>query len=340
MVNVLPVFASLVFVLAISMVVPVASQAQDAEEFRTAWGAPDIAGTWDFLSKTPLERPEAFADKAMLTEEEAEEFLVSAAEDARAARNSRPGGDVGSEAWSQLPAQLTDDLRTSLIVVPSDGRIPPLLPDAQRVMDARETLKTRPDRERVVYGSAARGPEDLGLAERCILGFNTGPPFSGMGYNTKVLVVQSPDYVVLLNEMVHDFRIVPLDGRPQLSSRIRQWLGDSRGHWDGETLVIESKHFTDKTAGFDAQFWKAAGSGKTLHLIERLTRVDAKTLQYEFTVNNPKIFTRSFTGRIPLKMTAESIYEYACHEGNYSMSNALVGARVQERDRGEESLPR
>jgi hypothetical protein len=221
-----------------------------------------------------------------------------------------------------------------LIVDPADGRIPPLLPDAQEDFDARQAAKTRPVRERVVYGSVAHGPEDLGLSERCILGFNTGPPLSGTGYNTRVLILQRPDYVVLLNEMVHDVRIIPLDGRPHLSQGIRQWQGDPRGSWDGETLVVDSTQFTDKIASFDKVFWKAVGSGESLHLIERFTRVDADTLRYEFTVDDAMTFVQPFGGRIPLRKTSEPIFEYACHEGNYSMVNALAGARAKEQAEG------
>ena len=211
-----------------------------------------------------MERPEEFADTSVLTEKEVAEFVASATERGQAARLTRPGGEVGPEAWAALGAQLTEDRRTSLIVDPADGKIPPLLPDAQGDFYARQAAKTRPVRERVVYGSVAQGPEDLGLSERCILGFNTGPPLSGTGYNTKVLILQRPDYVVLLNEMVHDARIIPLDGMPHLSQEIRQWRGDPRGFWDGETLVVDSTHFTDKIASFDKVFWKAVGSGESL----------------------------------------------------------------------------
>ncbi len=308
------------------------SAAQDTALPRTAWGAPDLSGMWDFLTATPMERPEEFADKAVLTEQEASKFTEQAAERGRAARSTRPGGDVGREAWTDLlGAELTDDRRTSLIVDPLDGRIPALTPDAQAYFDARQTVKTRPVRERVAYGPVAHGPEDLGLSERCIVGFNTGPPLSGTGYNTKVLILQRPDYVVLFNEMVHDARIVPLDGRPHLATGISQWLGDPRGYWDGDTLVVTSTNFSDKVASFDMKFWKAAGSGKTLRLTERFTRVDAETLRYEFTVDDAVTFTRSFTGRIPLQKTDEAIFEYACHEGNYAMVNALTGARTRER---------
>ena len=314
--------------------VAVPATAQDAASSRTPWGAPDIGGIWDFLTRTPMERPEEFADTSVLTEEEVAEFVASATARGQAARLARPGGEVGPEAWAGLGAQLTKDRRTSLIVDPADGTIPPLLPAAQADFEARQAAKTRPVRERVVYGSVAQGPEDLGLSERCILGFNTGPPLSGTGYNTKVLIVQRPDYVVLLNEMVHDARIVPLDGRPHVSHRIRQWQGDPRGFWDGETLVVNSTHFTDKVASFDKVFWNAVGSGESLHLIERFTRVDADTLRYEFTVDDTTTFTQPFTGWIPLRKTEEPLFEYACHEGNYSMVNALAGARAEEQAEG------
>ena len=336
--------ASLALVVVLVVLVAVAAvpcAAQGTAPPRTSWGEPDLGGTWDFLTLTPLERPEEFADQAVLTEEEAANFVAQRAERSRAARRSRPGGDVGTEAWvAGLGAQLTDDRRTSLIVDPVDGKIPPFQPEAQRYFDARQEVKTRPVRERVAYGPLAHGPEDLGLAERCILGFNTGPPLSGTGYNTKLLIVQRADYVVLFSEMIHEVRIVPLGGRPHLSPGIRQWLGDPRGHWDGETLVVTSTNFNDKVASFNPSFWKAVGSGETLHLTERFTRVDVDTLHYEFTVDDSATFTRSFTGRIPLQKTEESMFEYACHEGNYSMFNVLSGARAEERAQGPtDSVP-
>jgi hypothetical protein len=176
----------------------------------------------------------------------------------------------------------------------------------------------------------ADGPEDRYLAERCILGFNAGPPMIPSAYNNNVQIFQNPGYVVLLNEMVHDARIIPLDGRPHLPPHIRQWKGDSRGHWEGNTLVVETTNFRD-----ESNFRQA--SGPTYHLVERFTRVDAATLLYEFTVNDPKIWTRPWTAAVPMAKTELPIYEYACHEGNYGMFNLLAGARAEERKAAEEA---
>jgi hypothetical protein len=176
-------------------------------------------------------------------------------------------------------------------------------------------------------------PEDRGLSERCLLGFSTGPPLQPAGYNNNVQIVQTPDYVVLLLEMNHDARIVPMDQRPRLPSHITTWLGDARGRWEGNTLVVESTNFSPKMAAFSARSGASGyefGSAETLHLVERFTRLDAKTLQYEFTVNDPSTFTKPFTARFPMHLTDSKIYEYACHEGNYGLQNILRGGRVQD----------
>ena len=177
------------------------------------------------------------------------------------------------------------------------------------------------------------GPEDRGLSERCLLGFSTGPPFQPGGYNNNVQILQTPDYVVLLLEMNHDARIVPMDGRPHLPAGVTTWLGDSRGRWEGNTLVVESTNFTPKVAAFSARIGASGrefGSGETLKLIERFTRVDARTLQYQFTVDDPSTFTRSFTARFPMRLSDHRIYEYACHEGNYGLANILRAGRARD----------
>ncbi len=186
--------------------------------------------------------------------------------------------------------------------------------------------------ERVVFYGPARGPEDLGLSERCMLGFNAGPPLLPSAYNNNLQLFQTPDHVVIFSEMVHDARIVPLsDEHPHLPESIRQWMGDSRGRWDGDTLVVESTNFTDKTGSFYTII-DSYGSGETLRLEERFTRVDADTLLYSFTVDDPATFTRPITAEIPMQRTDAPLFEYACHEGNYGMTNLLNGARVQERE--------
>ncbi|HIN12334.1 MAG TPA: hypothetical protein EYM63_12080 [Acidobacteria bacterium] len=169
------------------------------------------------------------------------------------------------------------------------------------------------------------------MSERCIVGFNSGPPLLPGGYNQNIQLFQTRDHVVVLSEMVHEARIVPLDGRPHLPNTVRQWLGDGRGYWDGDTLVIETENLSDQVAGFNAGFTTALGTGATVHLTERFTRVDADTLRYEFTVVDPDTFTQPITGVLQLQQGTSPLFEYACHEGNYGMRNALSGARMAEK---------
>ena len=163
-----------------------------------------------------------------------------------------------------------------------------------------------------------------------MLGFNSGPPILPSAYNNNVQIFQTPDHVVILSEMIHEARVVPLDGRPSLPDGMRQWMGDARGRWDGDTLVVESDNYTDKIGSFST-IVGSYGSGESLHLVERFTRLDADTLRYEFTVDDPSTFTAAFTAAIPMQRTDAPLFEYACHEGNYGMTNLLTGARVQER---------
>ena len=179
-------------------------------------------------------------------------------------------------------------------------------------------------------GAYPNGPEDRGLAERCLIGFNTGPPILPGAYNQNLQIFQTADHVVIYNEMVHDARIIPLGGHPHVPDAIRQWMGDSQGYWDGDTLVIESTNFTEKTAGFNDSLTTGIGDGKALHLTERLRLRNADTLEYEFAVNDPATFTAAFTGMIPMAKSDSLIFEYACHEGNYALHDILAGARVEE----------
>ena len=240
----------------------------------------------------------------------------------------------GPSAPGQRPS-----INPSLIVDPPDGHIPPLTPAAQRRVEAHLASGGRPVRLRAA-GIGANGPEDRGLAERCIVGFSTGPPMLPGGYNNNVQMFQTPDYVVLLAEMIHDVRIVPLDERPHLPPGVRQWLGDSRGHWEGNTLVVETTNFTDKIGSFSPMAFNsdlgrftslALGTGEALRLFERFTRVDASTLMYEFTIDDPTTFSRSMTAQFPMNASDLPLYEYACHEGNYGLLNILAGAREEER---------
>ena len=303
-------------------------------------GKPDLQGVWDFRTLTPLERPTSRADQATLTAEEVAELdAQSAASEAAAFAQTdvrtEPlpvGGDVGAynAFWMDQGASVVDDKRTSLIVIPATGRLPALNPGLElATLSLDEDLPgTRPVRVRAA-GIGADSWEDRGLSERCLLGFNSGPPIVPAGYNQNIQIFQTSDHVVILHEMVHDARIVPLDGRDPLPESMRQWMGDSRGYWDGDTLVVESRNFTDKTASFNPSVVTAAGSGVTLRLTERFRRVADNTLLYEYTVEDSTTFTQAFTAALPMKR-GDMMYEYACHEGNYGLPNMLAGARVTE----------
>ena len=305
-------------------------------------GKPDLQGVWDFRTLTPLQRPDDQAGRAVLGDEEASAIEARAAErDAAANAPSENrdetlpvGGDVGAynAFWVDQGARVVDDQRTSLIVDPPDGRVPALQPALvmQELSLAADLGGTLPVRVRAA-GIGTDSHEDRGLAERCILGFNSGPPIVPVGYNQNIQIFQTADYVVIFHEMVHDARIVPLDGRDHLPQGIRQWMGDARGHWEGDTLVIESTNFTAKTASFNPSIAQAAGNGTTLHLTERFRLAAGDTLHYEFTVNDPRTFTRPFTAVLPMKR-GELLFEYACHEGNYGLYNMLAGARAKEQE--------
>ena len=325
------------FVAALAMLLmPAVAVAQTSEVPRTPWGDPDLGGVWDYWTFTPLERPEELADRETLTEEEAAAVAQEANEAALARDLAAPPGDPGAYSqavWTDR-ARATALTQTALIVDPPDGRVPPLTPEAEAREEARLAGDGLPVRIRV-GGYGVAGPEERGLAERCLLGFSTGPPLLPGGYNNNVQVFQTPDAVVLLIEMNHDVRVVPLDGRPAIADGITQWMGSSRGRWEGDTLVVDTRNFTDRTASF-ALTGSAWGSAGGLHLEERFTRVDGEMLLYEFTVNDPASFTRPFSGRLPMNRSDLPLYEYACHEGNYGMENLLRGARAEEREAAEQ----
>ena len=317
------------------------ASAQTFEPPRVPDGKPDLQGVWDFRTLTPLQRPESRGEQAVLTAEEVAELdSQSAAREAAAFAPSEVrdeplpvGGDIGAynSYWVDQGASVVDGHRTSLIVDPPDGRLPALQPGIEMAtLSLGEDLPgTRPVRVRAA-GIGADSWEDRGLAERCLLGFNSGPPIVPAGYNQNIQIFQTADHVVILHEMVHDARIVPLDGRGHLPAGVRQWMGDSRGYWDGDTLVVESRNFSAKTASFNPSVAQAAGSGETLQLTERFSRTGDDTLLYEYTVNDPATFTRPFTAALSMKRGV-GMFEYACHEGNYGLPNMLAGARVAER---------
>ena len=305
---------------------------------RNSMGQPDLEGVWDFRTLTPLERPERFGDRAVLTEAEAAAQEARSAErEQRLGQPSDPergppeGGRVGAynNFWMDQGAQVTPDLRTSLIVDPPDGRIPALVAGAKRQVAGEDLPTDVPVRVRAA-GIGAEGPENRGLSERCLQGFNTGPPITPRGYNQNIQIFQTADHVVILNEMIHDARIVPLDGRARLPPSMRTWLGESRGRWDGDALVVETENFTSKISSFSRDAYTAFGTGETLHLTERFELTGEDTLRYEFTVTDPATFTAPFTAVQFMRRSRGRIYEYACHEGNYALRHILMSARAQE----------
>ena len=293
----------------------VASQSRSVETrtaARTPWGDPDLQGVWSIATITPFERPVALADKAQLTEQEA----AAAEETFRRTQNQDRRDGAGTDAdvalayndfWWDRGTKVASTRQTSLVVDPPDGRVPALTAEGQKRATER----------------AARGYDswqDRSLWERCI---TRGLPMIPGPYNNNYQILQTPGYVVILHEMIHDARIIPLDKQPHIGKNIRQWFGDSRGKWEGDTLVVDTTNFADKA--------NYRGSTDGLHLIERFTRINAETVRYEFTIDDPTTFTKRWTTAIPMQHTDEQIYEYACHEGNYGMVNLLSGARAQEK---------
>ncbi|MDO9319011.1 MAG: hypothetical protein Q7V56_12515 [Gammaproteobacteria bacterium] len=294
---------------------------------RNEWGQPDLRGVWNFSSNTPLERPAKYADQEFLTDDDVARIREEAlAEIATSDGNSSQGGVGGyNQFWIEgLPIE--ENLRTSLIIDPPNGRMPARVPGAPVAFGGLgpDIEGERPVRF-AVGGIGKDGPEDRGLSERCLLGFNSVPPFMPSMYNNNVQLFQNKDHFVIFNEMIHESRIVPIDGRPHLPADVEQWTGDSRGYWDGDTLVVETTNFTDKTQSF-----RGTGISRNMHLIERFTRVSDGKVEYEFTVNDPQAFVAPVTVLVPMLKMEEEVYEYACHEGNYGMVNILRGQRVEE----------
>jgi hypothetical protein len=309
--------ALLKLVALVAVAVSLLSAAGVVAPLRTPDGQPDLQGTWTNATLTPLERPASLANKEFLTEQEAAEFAKQSLQDVDADR--RDGGsnaDVNrayNEFWRDR-GKVIPSRRTSLILDTPDGRIPALTPEGQKRAAARaEARRLHP------YD----GPEDRSPAERCVASPNAGPPMLPANYNANYQIVQTPGYVTIFSEQIHESRVIPLDGRPHLPANIRQWMGDSRGHWEGATLVVETTNFTDRT--------NFAGSGPGLRLVERFTRTGADMLMYEFRVEDPATFTRPWTAQIPMTKALGRIFEYACHEGNYGMEGMLAGARAEEK---------
>ncbi len=315
------VLAGLLTVLAIVAFVPAVGAQTDAsmEAPRTPWGAPDLQGVWDFRSLTPMERPEELAESETFSAEQAAEFAEETIR--RRSRDNDTSDRVVpyNDFWFDEGTAVTTE-RTSLVVDPPDGRIPALTQEAIDRQAAVEEARSGVGGHEPTPGGFVEDLGPGGLQVRCILGFNSGPPMAPSAYNNNVQVFQTEDTVVLFAEMNHNPRVVFLDGRDHLDAGIRQWTGDSRGHWEGDTLVVETTNFLRET-----NFMRGATT-PNLTLIEHFTRVDADTLQYDVTVDDPTVWTRPWTYSVPMRKNAEPVYEYACHEGNYGLYNILAGA--------------
>ena len=314
--------AALAVTLAAVSLVPVAAQTRVTSpakwtQPRTPDGQPDLQGIWSNATITPFERPRDLAGKEFFTEQEAADYekriLRESNRDVRGRNAQADVGGAYNEFWFDRGTKVVPTRRTSLVVDPPDGKVPPLTPEAQKAAAVRDEIARRPP----------EGPEDLALVVRCIV-WPAAVPLLPTAYNNNYQILQTPGYVTILTEMIHDARIIPLDGRPHIPENIRLWLGDSRGHWEGTTLVVDTTNFNDKT--------HLRNSDRNLHLIERFTRTDANTILYQFTVEDPSAFTRPWKGEVPLTKAPGPIYEYACHEGNYAMEDILKGARAQEKE--------
>jgi len=342
-------FRFLTYVLAILVLIPVArarlagQSAADAAKSKAApssktWtaprtrdGQPDLQGVWANNSATPLERPKALADRQFLTDEEVGRLKAKAGELFNGEGDAAFGDEIFVAALSGRENYVADsfdkgtgnynsfwlvdrdfDNRTSLIMDPADGRIPPLTAQAQQRTAAQAAASRGPG----LFDSA----EDRPLSERCI---TFGMPDLLAGYNSYYEIVQTPGYVAIATERIHDVRIIPLDGRPHVPQGVRFWNGDSRGHWEGDTLVVDTTNFSKKT--------DFRGSSENLHMVERITRKGPNSLEYQVTLSDPTTWTKSWTLMIPLRKSTDTLYEYACHEGNYAIAGVLAGARAQEK---------
>ena len=298
--------------------------------FRTADGQPDLQGIWSYATMTPLERPADLAGKEFIDEKDVAAFEKSLRE--RNNKDRRDGGTAAdvtrayNDLWYDSGSHIVRTRRTSLVIDPPDGRIPPYTPEGKKRIDAR--IADRKARG----GDPADSWEDRNLGERCL---TRGAPKLSGGYNNNVEIVQGPGYVAIVQEMIHETRIIPLDRRPHADPRIRNWLGDSRGHWEGDTLVVDTTNF--KPGIIATNYNCCGGAAENLHIIERFRRLDSGTLDYRYTVDDPTTFTRQWTVSLPMSKTDGPLYEYACHEGNYGMTGLLSGARAMEKKAAEQA---
>ena len=321
---------SLAAVFALTLVLTLVPQAAVAQSddagmpMRTPDGQPDVSGMFTFRTITPFQRPEQFAGRETLSAEEAAAFEASERtrqnrdlfDPEKGSGGYRPRADGGvlsyNEFWYERGIELTKDKRTALVIDPPDGRLPPRTDAAIKAATVRRAYV-----EEHRYDSY----ENRSSGDRCLMGFNAGPPMRSSAYNNNVMVFQTPGYVTILNEMVHNARIIPIDDNPDLA--FDQRSGVSRAHWEGETLVIETDQFSGGSSGL---------TSTSMHLVERLTRLDPDTVAYEYTVTDPTVYTAPYTVMMPFRRTDGPLFEYACHEGNIGLHGILAGARQLETD--------
>jgi hypothetical protein len=310
-------------VLAIACLAPPWGAAQDFTPKRTPWGHPDFEGIWTNATLTPMQRPPELASKAFFTADEAAAFERQRAAQTNADRELAPG-DVGSynDAFFERGSSIVGTRRTSLIIDPPDGRIPALTAAAQEKVDARTAYAAL---------HPADSAADRWLTERCII-FGATVPMFPEPYNNNYKIVQSPDHVTILVEMNHDARVIPLDGRPHVVAEIDQWKGDSRGRWEGNTLVVETRNLKfNEQSRFGVGYLNGL-SDENLYIVERFTQSDESTLMYQATIEDSTVFTQPWTVEIPMNRSEGPVFEVACHEGNYGLGFILSGHRAEERD--------
>ncbi len=318
--------------------------AAEMEFSLTEYGHPDFQGVWNFSTSTPLERADEYGETEFLSDDEIFEhktnrentwdsYIAIDSNISSRILNAVKARSVGSVNlfWGELHP-LRENRRTSLIVHPDDGKIPSVQPGVVVQKGDPTGITEIPGIRPVRYthgGIGGAGPEDRGLSERCLV-FNSGPPLLAGAYNNNIQIVQNSDHVAILVEMGNDARIIPLDQRLHAPERIKLWSGDSRGYFDGNTLVVETRNFTDQIASLGLQ-GVAYGSGGSRTLTERFTRTGVETMDYEFTIDDPETFTDKLVAVIPMTKTTARIFEYACHAGNYAIANILAGARQEEK---------
>ncbi len=297
-------------------------QSPRAQAQRTPDGQPDLQGFWTNTTYTPLERPKNVT-KEFYTKEEATDIARGTAK--LEAEQTKPGTipdvhyDFTQFGLDKSQGPLAFNLRTSLIVDPPDGKIPPMTSEGRKRVAERAEARKR-------LGAPTDAAENQALGARCIIMEVAGPPMFPGAYNNNYQIVQTAGYVMILSEMIHDARIIPLDRRPNLPSGIRQWMGSSRGHWDGDTLIVETTNFNGRNP--------FRGSSEDMRLVERFQRIDEDTIIYRFTVDDPATWTSPWSAELPMRKTTGPLFEHACHEGNYGLYNMLAGARAEEKTAG------